>query len=138
MGERDSRAEWTEEAVVAQTQSAIAAYAHALDAGELDGIADLFWPDAVAEIAGVGVFEGLDAIRQAYAGFAPTGPQLHMVANTVVTWTDGREATAVSDLAFLRREADGWAVQLVGRYDDTLLRRGDEWRFARRVTTFRG
>ncbi|MEV1025215.1 nuclear transport factor 2 family protein [Streptomyces sp. NPDC050264] len=138
MSERDSRPEWTEEAVTAQIQSAIAAYAHALDAGDLDGIVDLFWPDAVAEIAGVGEFEGLEAIRQAYAGFAPTGPQLHMVANTVVTRNDGREATAVSDLAFMQRGESGWAVQLVGRYDDTLLRRGDEWRFARRVTTFRG
>ncbi|MFJ6572200.1 nuclear transport factor 2 family protein [Streptomyces sp. NPDC091292] len=122
--------------VAAGVQAAIAAYAHALDAGRTDDIAGLFQPDGVAEITGVATFEGRDAIRDGYAAFAPTRPQLHLVANTVVTsWTED-EATAISDLAFFQRGESGWAVQVAGRYDDTLRRHDTTWRFQRRVTTF--
>ncbi|MFE9924497.1 nuclear transport factor 2 family protein [Streptomyces sp. NPDC005774] len=124
------------ESVSARVHDAVAAYAQALDAGRIGDLADLFWPDGVAEIAGIGTFEGQEAIREGYASFVPTQPQLHLVANTVVTsWTED-EATAVSNLAFFQRGDSGWAVQLVGRYDDTLRRQNDEWRFQRRVTTF--
>ncbi|MFD9506728.1 nuclear transport factor 2 family protein [Streptomyces mirabilis] len=126
----------TEASVAANVHAAIAAYAQALDAGRVDDLADLFWSDGVAEIAGVGTYEGQEAIREGYAAFAPTRPQLHLAANTVVTsWTED-EATAVSNLAFFQRGEAGWAVQLVGRYDDTLSRRDGAWRFQRRVTTF--
>ncbi|MEU5477618.1 nuclear transport factor 2 family protein [Streptomyces mirabilis] len=122
--------------VAANVHAAIAAYAQALDAGRVDDLTDLFWPDGVAEIAGVGTYEGQEAIREGYAAFAPTRPQLHLTANTVVTsWTED-EATAVSNLAFFQRGDAGWAVQLVGRYGDTLSRRDGAWRFQRRVTTF--
>ncbi|MFE7934947.1 nuclear transport factor 2 family protein [Streptomyces sp. NPDC057456] len=122
--------------VAAGVEAAVAAYAQALDAGRNDDIAELFVPDGVAEIAGVATFEGRDAIREGYAAFAPTRPQLHLTANTVVTSFTGDEATAVSNLAFLQRGESGWAVQLVGRYDDTLRRVDGTWRFSRRVTTF--
>ena len=122
--------------VAAGVQSAIAAYAHALDGGRIDDLVELFWPDGVSEIVGVGTFEGHDALRAGYAGFAPTQPQLHLVANTVITSSTEDEATAVSNLAFLGRGEAGWAVHLIGRYDDTLRRHDGEWRFQRRVTTF--
>ncbi|MFJ1969436.1 nuclear transport factor 2 family protein [Streptomyces sp. NPDC087903] len=125
-----------EASVAACVQGAVAAYAQALDAGRVDDLADLFWPDGVAEIAGIGTFEGQEAIRKGYAAFAPTQPQLHLVANTVVTSWAEEEATAVSNLAFFQRGEAGWAVQLVGRYDDTLSRRDGDWRFQRRLTTF--
>ncbi|MFC4499543.1 MULTISPECIES: nuclear transport factor 2 family protein [Streptomyces] len=126
----------TEASVAANVQAAIAAYAQALDTGRMDDLAEMFWPDGVAEIAGIGTFEGQEAIRKGYAAFAPAQPQLHLTANTVVTsWTED-EATAVSNLAFFQRGEAGWAVLLVGRYDDTLTRRDGVWRFQRRVTTF--
>jgi ketosteroid isomerase-like protein len=126
----------TEASVAAGIQAAIAAYAQALDAGRTDDIVELFCPDGVAEIAGFGTFEGHDAIRAGYAGFVPTRPQLHLVGNTVITsWTED-EATATSNLALFHRGGSGWAVRLVGRYDDTLHRHGGGWRFHRRVTTF--
>ncbi|MGW6007923.1 nuclear transport factor 2 family protein [Streptomyces sp. NPDC055210] len=126
----------TEASTTAHVQSAIGAYAQALDADRVDDLVELFWPDGVAEITGVGTFEGHEAIRAGYAGFSPTQPQLHLVANTVVTSVTGDEASAVSNLAFFQRDESGWAVRLVGRYDDVLRRRDGEWRFQRRVTTF--
>ncbi|MEU1302557.1 nuclear transport factor 2 family protein [Streptomyces shenzhenensis] len=125
-----------EASVAAHAQSLIATYAQALDAGRPADMVELFWPDGVAEISGVGTFEGRDALRAGYAGFVPSQPQLHLVGNTVVTSSAGDEATATSDLVFLQRDESGWAVRLVGRYDDTLRRRGGEWRFQRRITTF--
>lgn len=126
----------TEASVTAGVHAAIAAYAQALDAGRNDDVAELFVPDGVAEIAGMATFEGQDAIREGYAAFAPTQPQLHLVANTVVTSFSEDEATAVSNLAFFQRGESGWAVQLVGRYDDALRRHDGAWKFQRRVTTF--
>lgn len=126
----------TEASVRAGVQATIAAYAQALDSGRVDDLVDLFTPDGVSDIVGVGAFEGHDALRTAYAGFVPTRPQLHLVSNTVITsWTDDK-ATAISDVAFFQRGSSGWAVRVVGHYDDTLRHHDGSWRFQRRVTTF--
>ncbi|MFJ9241328.1 nuclear transport factor 2 family protein [Streptomyces sp. NPDC101776] len=125
-----------EPSVTAAVQTAIAAYAQALDGDRPDDIAALFTPDGVAEITGMAKFEGREAIRQGFAGFAPQRPQLHLVANTVVTSATEDEVTATSNLAFFGRGEAGWSVELVGRYDDVLRRHEGEWRFQQRTTTF--
>ena len=56
--------------------------------------------------------------------------------NTLVTDWNEHEAHAISDVVFLLQGDAGWAIQLVGRYDDTLHRAGDAWRFHRRAATF--
>ncbi|SEP05161.1 nuclear transport factor 2 family protein [Trujillonella endophytica] len=121
--------------VSAAVHNAVAAYAHALDAGRTEDLAALFTPDGVAEVVGSALYEGRDAIREGYAAFAPTAPQLHLVGNTAITSWSQDAATAVSDLAFLRRGKGGWSVQLTGRYDDTLRRTDEGWLFTRRVLT---
>ncbi|GAA3204287.1 nuclear transport factor 2 family protein [Actinocorallia longicatena] len=122
--------------VAAGVQDAVAAYARALDAGLPDAVATLFTPDGVTVIDGQGVFTGRAEIRAAYAGFRVTRPQLHLVTNTVVTRWTAEEASAVSDLAFFRLGRDGWAVRLVGRYDDTLRPHEGAWLFHHRHATF--
>ncbi|MFJ8109552.1 nuclear transport factor 2 family protein [Streptomyces sp. NPDC096132] len=126
----------TAEAALAGVQNTVAAYAHALDAGRTEVIPELFTEDGVAEITGQGTFVGRDAIRKAYGAFAPQAPQLHLVGNTVLTSPPGDEVTAAGDLVFFVRGEEGWAVQLVGSYQDTLVREDGVWRFRRRVTTF--
>lgn len=126
----------TEASVAAGVQAAVAAYAQALDSGRIGDLVELFCPDGVAEIAGHGVFAGHDAIRETFSGFVPKRPQLHLVANTVVTSSSADRATATSNLAFFDRGESGWAIRLVGRYDDTLCRQDGVWRFHRRITTF--
>src|SRR6266567_125463 len=110
----------TEAQVSLGVHAAIAAYTQALDEGRTADIVATFCPDGATEIMGVGTFTGHEALRGVYSGMVPTAPQKHLVANTVITsWTEN-EATAVSDLVFLSRGKSGWAVGIVGRYEDTL------------------
>ena len=117
-------------------RATIAAYTQALDDGRTDDVVATFCPDGVCDIPGMGTHEGHDALRAAYAGWAPRRPQRHLVLNThVVVWSSD-EATAVSDVVFILQGKSGWAIQLVGRYHDTLHRDGGSWRFHRRVAAF--
>ncbi|MFE5027443.1 nuclear transport factor 2 family protein [Streptomyces sp. NPDC056656] len=117
---------------------AVGAYAQALDAGRTDDLAELFHPDGIVDIKGQGVFQGREAIKQAFAAFAPTLPQLHVTANTTVTACTADTASATSDLLFLQRTDTGWTPLLVGGYQDELSRDAEGvWRFTKRVATFR-
>lgn len=123
--------------VVVGVQATLAAYAHALDAGRTDELVALFHPDGTADIAGVGTFHGHDAIREAYAGMVPARPQVHMVANTVITsWTEDA-ATAISDFVFLQRGTSGWVVPVTGRYEDSFRKADDgSWQFFSKTATY--
>lgn len=117
-------------------RAALAAYAQALDDGRTDDVVATFCPDGTIDLPGLGTHAGTDALRAAYAGWAPRRPQRHLVLNTDVSeWTDD-EARAVSDVVFLLLGKDGWRVQLVGRYHDVLHRDGEQWRFHHRRAEF--
>ena len=119
-------------------RATIAAYTQALDDGRTDDVVATFCADGLIDLPGMGTHEGHDALRTAYAGWAPRRPQRHLVLNTHVTdWSDD-EATAVSDVIFILLGKGGWSIQLVGRYHDTLHRDGGTWRFHRRVAVFVG
>ncbi|MFD0304537.1 nuclear transport factor 2 family protein [Streptomyces sp. NPDC127119] len=122
--------------VVAGVRATIGAHTQAQDAGRTDEIAGLYAPDAVLEIPGIEPVRGRDAIRQAFKGWEPTKPQLHLVSNTVVTVSAEQEATATSDVVFLQRGEAGWTAQIAGRYVDTLRRTDGVWLFHRRSTTY--
>jgi SnoaL-like domain len=117
-------------------RATIAAYTQALDDGRTDDVVATFCLDGVCDIPGMGTHEGRDALREAYAGWAPRRPQRHLVLNTLVTTWSSDEAEAISDVIFILKGASGWAIQLVGRYHDTLHRDGGTWRFHRRVAAF--
>ncbi|MGW5657314.1 YybH family protein [Streptomyces humi] len=123
-------------ATVAGVRTTIGAHTQAQDAGRTDEIAALYTSDAVLEVPGMDPLEGREAIRQAFKGWEPTLPQLHMVSNTIVTPAGEGEATAVSDVVFLQRGESGWAVQITGRYVDTLRQADGKWFFLRRATTY--
>jgi len=117
-------------------RAAIAAYTLALDDGRTDDLVATFCPDGSCDIPGLGVHEGHDALREAYARVAPRRPQRHLVLNTLVTDWNDREATAVSDVVLLLKGDAGWVVQLVGRYRDVLQCDAGVWRFQRRTAEF--
>jgi ketosteroid isomerase-like protein len=129
-------AELTYADVVEGVRAALAEYTHALDDGRTDDVVATFCPDGGCDIPGLGTYEGHDALRAAYARWTPRRPQRHLVVNTHVTGWDGDTAEATSDVVFLLQGDDGWAVQLVGRYHDTLHRDADTWRFHRRAAEF--
>jgi hypothetical protein len=117
-------------------RAAIAAYTQALDDGRTDDVVATFCPDGGIDIPGLGTHEGHDAVRAAYAGWQPKLPVRHLVVNTLVTdWNDDA-ATATSDVIVLVQRNGSWAIQVVGRYHDTLHRDGDSWRFHRRAAEF--
>lgn len=122
--------------VVEGVRATIATYAQALDDGRTDDVVATFTPDGVSEVPGMGPLQGHAALHEAYSGWKPRRPQRHLVLNTLVTdWSD-QEATAVSDVVFLLQGRSGWAIQLVGRYHDTLHRDDGRWRFHRRAAVF--
>jgi ketosteroid isomerase-like protein len=110
-----------------------AAYANAFDDGRTEDIVDTFTSDGIVEIDGVGVFEGHEAIRAAYAGWTPTRPQRHILSSPLVTgWSDD-EAEAATDVYLVARNASGWSIAIVARYFDTFRRKEDgRWRFSHR------
>lgn len=122
--------------VVEGVRAAIAAYAQALDDGRTDDIVATFCADGGVEIPGSGTFEGQDALREAYGGFEPRSAQRHVVVNTLVTDWNSHEAKAISDFVFVQKGKSGWAIQLVGRYHDTLQNVNGVWRFQRRAMEF--
>lgn len=122
--------------VIEGVRAALAAYTQALDDGRTDDIVATFCPDGGIDVPGMGAYQGHDALRAAFAGWAPRRPQRHLVLNTLLTRWSGDEAEAVSDVVFILKGESGWAIQLVGRYRDTLHRDGGTWRFHRRVATF--
>jgi hypothetical protein len=117
-------------------RATIATYTQALDDGRTDDVVATFCPDGVCEIPGLGTHRGHDALRDAYSGWVPQRPQRHLVLNTLVAEWNDTEATAISDVVFLLSGDSGWAVQLVGRYNDILHRHDDTWLFHHRAATF--
>ena len=63
-------------------------------------------------------------------------PQRHLVVNTLVTEWNEHEARAISDVIFVLQGDTGWAIQVVGRYHDTLRHDEGTWRFRRRAAEF--
>jgi hypothetical protein len=122
--------------VVAGVTATIAAYNHAVDDGRTDDVVATYCADGSCDIQALGAHEGHDALRAAYAKVEPKVPQRHLVTNVHVTEWSAEHARALCDFVFMVRGTDGWRVMLVGRYDDTLHRDGDRWRFHRRVGTF--
>jgi hypothetical protein len=117
-------------------RATIAAYTHALDDGRTDDIVATFCANGVVTIPGLGTHEGHEALHAAYSQWTPRLHQRHLVLNTLVTEWNEHEARTVSDVVFLLRGDDGWNVQLVGRYYDTLHNDGGVWRFHRREAEF--
>jgi hypothetical protein len=123
--------------VVAGVRTAIARYAQAVDDGRAADVVATFCPDGSADIPGAGIITGPEALLGYFAGLRPRGRSRHVVVNTDVTEWNAGAATAVSDLIVLGRTAEaGWAVQLVGRYDDLLHSQDGCWRFHSRTLRF--
>ncbi|AZG45945.1 nuclear transport factor 2 family protein [Gordonia insulae] len=121
--------------VAAAVRSVIGAHTQAQDAGQTDAVAALYADEAVLEVPGGDAIVGRAAVREAFAGWAPTTPQKHLVGNTAVS-VAGDTVRAISDVVFFQRTDAGWTPLIVGRYDDTFVLVDDAWQISRRSTTY--
>jgi uncharacterized protein (TIGR02246 family) len=112
----------------AEIRELIAAYALALDAGDIDGCVALFVPDAEFGVYGR-AFAGLDGIDSMFRN-APRGLHLTGVSRIDV---QGDTATARSQVLFVRA---GDLHLRPALYDDELVRAEGRWRFRRRRCQF--
>ena len=117
-------------------RNSLAAYCHALDDGRVADIVATFCADGTVDIPGMGSHRGHEALGAAYTKWKPRRPQRHLVVNTHIAEWSQTEAHAISDVVFLLQGKDGWAVQVVGRYDDQLRYEDNAWRFFHRAAEF--
>ena len=106
----------------------IAAYALALDAGDVDECVRLFTADAQFLVYGRS-FDGHEAIRKMFQD-APRG--LHLTGVSHIEIHDNT-AAARSQVLFVRA---GDLHLRPALYDDEFVREGTEWRFQRRRCQF--
>lgn len=110
-----------------------ARYAHTFDAGDSTAWAALFASDGVFAPPGVDEVVGTDALREFVTMRASGLPGMrHLIANVLVEEAEGGARGSAYFLC-LRLSPDGrLRVRNSGRYDDTFVREGGEWRIARR------
>jgi hypothetical protein len=106
-------------------------HGHIFDGGHLNRLEEIFTPEIVYDLsaAGVGVFEGIDAVRNGALNLGAGNPIAHHVTNVVITSAADDSATVQSKGLMIM--ADG-AMGSVTHLDT--LRRGEAgWRISHRV-----
>jgi hypothetical protein len=118
-----------------QITETLSRHAFVADENRLDQLGELFTPDATYDMSrsGMGIFQGVDALRTAAgrlfaSGFAPLS---HFVTNIVIT--EAGESTASVRSKGLMIMHDGAVHAVV--YDDTVALLEGRWLIASRVIT---
>ncbi len=117
----------------------IATYAERLDAGDLEGVAELF-RHAVYRSAGGGAYRGRDAVRdvlrRAVVLHEDGTPRTKHVTTNLVVDVDEAAGTAVARSYFVVYQATAdlpLQAIVAGRYHDRFARVDGVWRFADRL-----
>jgi hypothetical protein len=113
----------------------LALHAYISDSNQLDRLGELFTSDAIYDmtLSGLGLFEGIDAIRDAAAQMAASGhaPLAHFVTNVIATSSGDSDATAQSKGLMIMHDGSVHAVT----HQDALRRENGTWHISRRVIT---
>jgi hypothetical protein len=106
-------------------------HGHIFDGGHLDRLGEIFTPDVVYDMsaAGVGTFEGIEAIRSAALQLGAGNPIAHHVTNVVITGEDDGLVTARSKGLMLM--ANGTFASVT--HLDSLRCHNGGWRISHRV-----
>jgi uncharacterized protein (TIGR02246 family) len=116
----------------------IARYCFLIDTAKYDEWAGLFTEDGSFAVSGMFKFEGRESIRN-FADNIPLNDQglpgfKHCTLNQIIEVT-GDRATAQCYL-LLVHEGDPLRLNIAGRYEDVLARRGGRWLFQSRTALF--
>lgn len=108
----------------------LARYCFTVDSGNFDEWANLFTEDGVCDLGPMGCFSGRENLRR-FAAIIPLvdgKPTMrHCVMNSIID-VHGTEATAQSYVVVVNGHPS-LAVMVAGRYEDQLVKDGDDWRF---------
>lgn len=126
-----------------QIENLIYLYAERLDAGDLDGVAELFRHGRIQpapEAPDGASFEGRDAVRALYARatrlYEDGTPRTRHITTNVILEVDAGAGTAAARSSFSvlqRTETLPLQPIIVGRYHDTFRRRDGRWWFDTRI-----
>ncbi|GII80793.1 hypothetical protein Sru01_57750 [Sphaerisporangium rufum] len=110
-------------------------HGHLADHGDLDGMAELFLPDAGYDVTdlGGGVITGTAALREAALALGDRNPVAHHVTNIVITETAEGRVRALSKGFGV--STDGTVASVT--YEDTIVRGEQGWRIGHRVVRAR-
>jgi hypothetical protein len=109
----------------------LALHGHVFDEGQLDQLGEIFTPDVVYDLsdAGVGTFEGIEAIRSGALQLGAGNPVAHHVTDIVITSEEDGLVTARSKGLMIM--ANGTLASVT--HLDTLRRHDGGWRISHRV-----
>jgi ketosteroid isomerase-like protein len=112
----------------------LSAYCFHVDNGEFDHWAKLFAEDAVLEAGELATCNGREEIKTWIAGAlgGDVPPRKHCTMNAMIQ-VDGDNATSESYIIVVRADDKaGTVTSLAGRYQDNLVRQGQDWKFQKR------
>ncbi len=117
----------------------ISRYAELIDAGDLDGVAELLADAAIGAGDSSSLLTGQQAIRALYASTTRIHPDgtpgtKHVTTNLILDVDDDRGTASARSYWTVLQAVPGFPLQpiLAGRYHDRFERRAGEWRFVER------
>lgn len=121
-------------------QQTLNTYSVSATRGNLEAMVATFAPDGVWEVPGIEArFEGREAILAGASAITGTIEYMVQLNAPAIIEVDGDTATAHSIIRECGKYAGRQAcLEVLGLYDDKLVRTADGWRFALRVFTVRG
>jgi 3-phenylpropionate/cinnamic acid dioxygenase small subunit len=117
-------------------------YAERIDAGNLEGVADLFAHGRIAAAAGATpeqTFEGRDRVLALYRGstriYEDGSPHTKHVTTNSIIEVDGANAASARSYFTVFQQVDDFPLQpiIAGRYHDTFRRIDGRWWFDTRI-----
>lgn len=119
-------------------EALLATYAERIDAGDFDGVGDLFARGVIKDAGGLELAQGARAVTRLFEAttrrFDDGTPKTkHLTTNSIVELSDGDHATVRSYFVVFQK-VDGGPLQPIaaGRYHDTLERTDGGWEFRER------
>lgn len=119
-------------------QQTLSRYSDGCSRRDWDQVEGTFMPDGIWEVPALGTFHrGWAAIQPAMAGFVAQLDYFVQINSTAIITMSGDAARARSTIRECGKFAGcDEALEVMGTYEDELLRTADGWKFVRR--TFRG